>query len=97
MEVGDKVFCIQDNWLKNDFVSVTPSKDQILTIRERRGHTGRLFLCFEEIVNPKQLTKYGAIEPMFDSAGFRKIDFNFGESIAEEIEESINEEELELA
>lgn len=89
MKVGDKVVCIDGDFrdLETGEAYVhDPKKDDIMTVDGVKPG----FLCFVEIPQ----IAWDGDRHYYDSNQFRKIDFNFGNEIAESIEEEINEENL---
>lgn len=88
MRVGDKVVCIDDQWVigkEVNFIdkiriklSNKPKKDEIYTVTDY-SETHIMLIGFD----------WWYAKPMF-----RKLDHSFGERMAAEIEEEINEEQL---
>lgn len=113
-KVGDKVVCVKKGkWTYEDtdpsFIKF-PRHGMILTVRKTSMEYGKLYLFFEEIVNPNEyMDLEGEIikqEPSFYSERFRKLDHKpftneltkelALKQITEQTEESVDVPEKEL-
>ena len=78
MKPGDKVKCINTRgWKDSHLVNniICPKFGDELTVRTAHvGMNSRIYLRFEEIVNPVITTRRGKSEPSFSSLCFRKLE-----------------------
>lgn len=82
-KVGQKVVCVSystDGIDPRCFNSPRPIVNEIYTINYIRGD----WIGFIELMQDEE----------FESKNFRPIDYTFGEKLAEEIQEEINQEQL---
>lgn len=90
-KVGQKVVCVDGKNFASTHIAL--AEKEIYTIRDIVHFKGEgIGIYLKEVINKREM--FSGQEFGYFTARFRPIDFNFGEVVAEHIEEKINQEQL---